>query len=633
MVKNKEDKNHIIGQISPLGAVKVLGGVQFACILEENATCKLLIYDKAHNLLDSVLMNDFRVSGDIASVVVTKDLGTDFSYCYEVDGQCRTDAFMKKSTGRRKYGDFEAHQDEAMLYVDDFDWEEDRPLKLRFSDIVAYQLHVRGFTKHASSKTLNRGTFGGVTEKISHLKSLGINQVVLMPCYEFDEREMMTGADSLQQNDYMKNPDEKTINYWGFKEGFYYCPKASYAQNDAVFEFKSMIKALHKAGIEVVMRMYFPATFNATFVLDILHFYVCDYHIDGFFLMGPSVPMQMIASDPGLFDTKLYNAFFDKDSIKAKSYKTNENLAFANSDFGTVCRKFLKSDDNMLYEFVSRQRLNPSDVHVVNYITDYCGFTLNDLVSYDYKHNEDNNENNRDGENYNYSWNCGVEGDTRRKSILALRQKQIKNAFVFLLMSHGVPMILSGDEFLNSQGGNNNPYCQDNEIGWVVWKNNKQSAEIFEFVKLLISIRNEHPVLHPTKEFRIMDYAACGFPDLSYHSESPWVPKFDNYLRHIGLMLCGNYAKKSDGYADDFFYIAYNMHWENHEFALPILPKGLEWKIIVSSDANDDKVTIKASEADGVNKVVVDGRCVCIIKSAEIKNDNISVRKEDNDVR
>ena len=618
-----KNKSHIKGKAKPFGASKAEQGIQFSCIIDKNNKCELMIYDKAHKLIDSVIMNDYIVCGSIASVIITEELGNDFTYSYKINGKAAKDFFMKNTSGIRRYGDFNASYDESRLYEDDFDWEGDEPLGLPYNKIIAYQFNVRGFTKHASSKVKQRGTFLGAAEKITYLRELGITQIVLMPCYEFDERIKMGTIAA----------DKERINYWGFTEGSYYCPKASYsATGDPVNEFKTMIKAFHCAGIEVVMRMYFPGSVNPALIADILRFYVTDYHIDGFFLMGSDIPINVVSQDPMLSATKIYNAFFDKTKLKAHPDSVNKNLAYANGDFAVTCRRFLKSDENMLYDFIERQRLNPTDVHAINYITDYCGFTLNDLVSYDHKHNEDNGEDNRDGENFNYSWNCGCEGDTRRKAVVSLRLKQIKNAFAFLLLSQGVPMILSGDEFLNSQNGNNNPYCQDNETGWVVWKNNKQAAQIHDFVKKIIYLRNTHPILHPASEFRIMDYAACGFPDLSYHSESAWAPRFDNYLRHIGLMLCGYYAKDGKKEADDFFYIAYNMHWESHDFALPNLPKGLEWEILLLTDDESCSRAAIALKEDGTQKVVTAGRCVCILKSAEAKN-TVSGGKEDKNVR
>ncbi len=394
-------------------------------------------------------------------------------------------------------------------------------------------------------------------------------------------------------------------------------PKASYSNGDPVNEFKEMVKALHAAQIEVIMRFYFPATFNKAFIPDVLRFWAREYHVDGFFLMGEDIPMDMIAADIYIRDRKIYNNFFDKDSIIRKKYGFNHNMAIVNSDFMNVCRKYLKSDENQLSDFLYRQRMNPSDVHTVNYITDYYGFTLNDLVSYDYKHNEENAEDNNDGENFNYSWNCGAEGISRKKAINVLRMKQVKNALVFLLMAQGTPMICAGDEFLNTQGGNNNPYCQDNETGWVVWRTNKHCSDILDFTKMLINLRRSHPILHPDREFRLMDYAACGFPDLSYHADLAWNPKFDNHLRHIGVMICGKYARVTKTCEDDFFYFAYNMHWEDHTFALPKLPKGFKWDIGFATCNEISSAVIHESLVENKESVMVPDRTIAVLVSVK----------------
>ena len=333
--------------------------------------------------------------------------------------------------------------------------------------------------------------------------------------------------------------------------------------------------------------------------------------------MGEDIPMDMVAADVYIRDRKIYNNFFDKDSIIRKKYGFNHNMAIVNSDFMNVCRKYLKSDENQLSDFLYRQRMNPSDVHTVNYITDYYGFTLNDLVSYDYKHNEENGEDNNDGENFNYSWNCGAEGISRKKAINVLRMKQVKNALVFLLMAQGTPMICAGDEFLNTQGGNNNPYCQDNETGWVVWRTSKHCSDILDFTKMLINLRRSHPILHPDREFRLMDYAACGFPDLSYHADLAWNPKFDNHLRHIGVMICGKYARVTKTCEDDFFYFAYNMHWEDHTFALPKLPKGFKWDIGFATCNEISSAVIHESLVENKESVTVPDRTIAVLVSVK----------------
>jgi len=605
-----------------MGTKQLHDGVQFTANLPFRHSLELIIFDKKGDVIDHINMKEHETPSGSYSCIRIGDF-TDCSYCYEADGIRVCDPFMKNSTAKRKYADADSPLDAAKLYNREFDWEEDKPLHLPYNDIVSYQLHVRGYTAHSSSGVKCRGRFGGIAEKIPYLKDLGIDQIVLMPCYEFDEIIRPKKAQTMDQLDYktdLTHDKNGKINYWGFTEGMYYMPKAAYSNGDPVTEFKSMVKALHASGIEVIMRFYFPDTFNKSFIPDVLKFWACEYHVDGFFLMGSDIPMEMIAADVYLRDRKIYNVFFDKDSITAHKYGYNRNMAFVNSDFMNSCRKYLKSDENQLSEFLYRQRLNPSDVHTVNYITDHYGFTLNDLVTYDYKHNEDNNEDNTDGENFNYSWNCGVEGPSRKKSVLTLRQKQMKNALTFLMLAQGTPMINGGDEILNTQNGNNNPYCQDNETGWVVWKKTKNSSELHDFLKKLIALRKSHPVLHPEREFRIMDYASCGFPDLSYHGDMAWNPKYDNHLRHIGVMICGKYARLTRTVEDDFFFFAYNMHWEDHTFALPKLPKGLMWSVCFVTCDDNAKAVVDKSLEDGI-MVTVPDRCVAVLRSVADTSD------------
>ena len=201
------------------------------------------------------------------------------------------------------------------------------------------------------------------------------------------------------------------------------------------------------------------------------------------------------------------------------------------------------------------------------------GFTLMDMVSYDIKHNEANGEDNRDGTDYNQSWNCGAEGPSRKKRIMQMRRKQIRNALLMLFLSQGTPLLMMGDEFGRTKKGNNNSYCQDNDISWLNWSLLNSNSSIHEFVKHVIRFRKEHSVFHMEKEPALMDYRCVGLPDVSYHGLKTWCPMFDRFLRQLGILYCGKYGKKPDGREDDYFYVAFNMHWEPHEFALPNLPK------------------------------------------------------------
>jgi glycogen operon protein len=261
-------------------------------------------------------------------------------------------------------------------------------------------------------------------------------------------------------------------------------------------------------------------------------------------------------------------------------------------------RRLLKGDEGMLYEVMKHMRINPSTNGVINYITNYYGFTMADLFSYDRKYNEANGEDNKDGVDYNFSWNCGAEGSTRKKQVLALREKQIRNAFILLMLSQGTPFFYMGDEFGNSQKGNNNPYCQDNEITWLNWKDLNKNKEIYSFVKELISLRKNTGVFHLPKECMIMDYKSCGCPDISYHGEEAWKPSWEHYSRQIGFMLCGDYAEGCEG---KYYFVAVNMHWEDHEFALPKLPKKKVWKKLMTTSAKEVSV-IDAN--DNINDAV-----------------------------
>lgn len=632
--------------VGMLGVVKQEDGLIFATDIFHKKSLVLELMDLNGKMFDYVNMDNFKLSGNVCAVCVKGLKAGDFSYKYVADGVECEDIYRKNSTNFRTYGKTKDEvKDYATCYVNDYDWQGDCTLGLKYKDVIAYGLHVRGFTNHPSSKVKSKGKFMGVVEKIPYLTELGITQVVLMPCYDFYEWDLE--IDALPKGHpkyaYVKDSSEikKTKNYWGFKEAAYYMPKANYAEKDPVYEMKEMVRMLHKANIEVVMRFYFPPNFNRNNIMDILKFWVSDYHVDGFQLLGEDLPLDLIAANSSLVDTKIYYSYFDNDRILNMKCYHNRNLATFNNEFSNDCRHFLKSDENMLSAITFRMRNNPGDIHNINYITDYQGFTLNDLVSYDYKHNEDNGEDNTDGENFNYSWNCGVEGPTRKKNIINLRMRQIKNAFTLLLMSQGTPFILAGDEMLNSQNGNNNAYCQDNEVGYINWKNTKSSIEIFDYVKKLIQLRKMHPILHKEDELRSMDYISCGYPDISYHSDAAWYPRFDNHLRHIGICYCGMYALKNKVNEDDFFFICINMHWDSHEFSLVKLPKNLKWEVVLTSSSDEDNQkspddAIKSysvgtlnTDVKNIDSILVGGRSIVILKSEKcnLKNDKIYMKE------
>ncbi|MEG1848901.1 MAG: alpha-amylase family glycosyl hydrolase, partial [Lachnospiraceae bacterium] len=477
-----------------------------------------------------------------------------------------------------------------------------------------------------------KGTYFGMMQKIPYLKELGITALELLPAYEFEEVEVHNQHPSIQYMiDHYKdipseeNPEEASstsLNYWGFKKGYYFAPKASYAyahtSRGAMIELKNLIHELHQNNMELIMQFYFPSNMKQGYILEVLKYWVLEYHIDGIHLLGEHIPVTLIATEPLFSNTKLLYYDFPCDEIYEKEEQpVYRNLASYQDDFMYDVRKFLKSDEDTLAKFVTYMKKNPSKEAKINYITNYYGFTLQDCVSYDQKHNEANGEDNKDGNNYNYSWNCGVEGATRKRSIQDLRLQQMKNALLFVILAQGTPLLQSGDEFGNSQKGNNNPYCQDNAISWLNWNDLAKHTELFSYTKQLLAIRKAHPILRQPQELRIMDTLSCGYPDLSYHGEEVWRPILDNYNRHIGIMYCGKYAKLDQNTEDDFFYIAYNMHWLEHSFALPKLPKGMQWKLILSTAAKSNQDAAVKEES-----VLLAPRSIHLYQSTQIQHVN-----------
>lgn len=569
---------------------------QFSVAMEHGKETSLELFRTGDKTCSySLVLGKEYLVGGVFSVILT--LPQDISeYCYKTNGEKMLDPYAIQLTGREQFGESNANREVHCLITENIRHISE-PLSVLFHELILYRLHVRGFTKHSSSKVKNPGTFKGIEEKIPYMKQLGINGVVLLPCYEFDERMDEEELGKYRSNflDYTKPITEKQdkeqewpkINFWGYtKRANYFAPKASYAANplQPISEMKQMVKKLHDNGIAVFMEMFFSEGTNQTLILECLRYWVRMFAIDGFKINTEVVNGTLIAQDPYLSRTKFLATYWNTGEFYHQYEKINEKiLAEYNDGFMVDCRRFLKSDEGQVNGFVNRMRKNPSQQTVINYITNTNGFTLMDLVSYDIKHNEANGEQGMDGTEYNYSWNCGWEGPTRKKQIAQLRLRQIKNALSFLLLSQGVPMLLAGDEFGNTQKGNNNAYCQDNEIGWVTWNKRVMNQRILAFCKKLIALRKAHPVFSPKEELRGMDYIACGSPDISFHGTKPWYPDLSNYSRVIGIMLCGKYAPLTIRKSDKSFYMAFNMHWEAHRFELPVLPKGKKWKVIIDT--------------------------------------------------
>lgn len=544
----------------PLGVSEKNEMVNFSTIVESGKKCILRIYKKGIEIPEIMIeLPEEEAIGEVRFAALPKSKVKGKEYNYEIDGEIVLDVYARSVT--------ESSPARGKIILEEYDWEEDKPLHIPNSEVIAYNMHVRGFTKHSSSKVKKKGTFLGVIEKIPYLKELGINQIQCMPIYSFEEKE-------------------KYENYWGYGEAFCFAVKNKYAaSNSPESELKDMVKACHKEGIEVVLHFPFTETTPAELMEECLCYYVTEYHIDGFILNPFVAPIEKIMANPLLKKTKILR---------------NRN------DFQDIMRKFLKSDENMVQGVSWWLKQTVKDSGSCNYITNHTGFTLADLVSYNEKHNEENGENNQDGPDDNYSWNCGVEGPTRKKVIREFRKKQMRNAMCLLMTAQGTPCILAGDEFGNSQNGNNNVYCQDNEISWLDWRNLEKEKEFFEFVKEMIAIRKKYPVLYSPKIVQEDDKRNGSLPYVSYHGEHAWKMQNERQSRQLGIYYHGD-----DG--TDCF-IAYNMHWEKKNFALPTLGEEKKWyPVFTTADA-----VLEEYMEDAQRQIIVDGRTIVMFEGREI---------------
>ena len=567
-----------------MGATVIGDTVNFAITARLGSKCELVLYEKGkNNEAARIPFENAQVIGNVFAMSIEGLDYKKYDYNFSIDGKIVTDAYAKALSGKEKWG-IVPTDIRGSIVSSEFDWQNDAPLRRPYDETIIYRLHVRGFTKHVSSKAKHKGTYLGIVDKIPYLKELGITMIELMPAYEFNEMESHV-ATSMKGQFSIENP---VLNYWGYTSGYAFAPKASYAYatkpDSEVEEFKYMVRELHRNGIEVSMEYFFPEGTNTTLILDALHYWVMEYHIDGIHANCEKAVMKMIQTDNLLSTTKIFTYNFATDTDFYANVE-NKNLANFNDDFMVSARKFIKGDEDMLNTISYKIKANPPAVAVVNYVANHNTFTLYDAVSYDKKYNQANGENNRDGAVYNYSWNCGAEGDTRKRKINELRKHQIKNALSLVLLSQGVPMIYAGDEMCNSQKGNNNPYCLDNEISWTNWNTTAMAKEILDFTKKLIQFRKQHKILHLSSEPRLMDYKSYGLPDMSYHGSKAWYADFSHFNRHFSVMYCGKYAT-IDGKEDEAdLFIAYNMFWEMIKFGIPSARNKRQWKVVFATDS------------------------------------------------
>ena len=520
----------------------------------------------------------------------------------------------------------------GQIIREDFDWEGDVPLQLPQNELVIYETHVRGFTRSETSGVRHKGTFSGLKEKIPYLKALGINCLELMPIFAFDEFEFAREHEGRQLLNYW---GYSTVCFFAPKAGYAASAPLGLEADELKSTIRALHRNGIEVLLDVVFnhtaegnadgpyisyrgidnRIYYMLTPDGGYynfsgcgntlncnhavvrgiILDALRYWVTAYHVDGFRFDLASVmtrdeygtPMlsppliETIARDAILGRCRLIAEAWDAGGLyQVGKFPSWNRWSEWNGRYRDCARRFLKSGAEQAPELYRRISGSPdmyggrTAAASVNFITCHDGFTLYDLFSYNMKHNEANGEDNRDGCNCNDSWNCGAEGSTDDPEINALRMRQMRNAFTLLLTSRGIPMLLSGDEFANTQYGNNNAYCQDNETAWLDWSMLETNRELFAYVQALLRLRREHPVL---RELHFTDARnGTGYPELSFHGTTPW--KHDREAPSLTFACLFAEDGRKYGRAEDcFLYVLFNAHWETHDFTLPELPQGFRW--------------------------------------------------------
>ncbi|MFN3152030.1 glycogen debranching protein GlgX [Bremerella sp.] len=646
--------------VLPYGAILHERGVRFVVFSRSATAMRLLLYKNVDDREPSEIIDFDRETdrwGDIWSIFIP-GLSAGQLYHFQAEGPYNPDEGMLFD-GRARLidpyakalaGTFQSADDgiirppKCVVVDESFNWEGDRHLKRDLSESIIYEMHVKGFTAHESSGVDHPGTYRGVIEKIPYLKSLGVTAVELMPIHEFPIMDMVTG----------KTPTRG--NYWGYDSMAFFAPHRGYAASKTpggqVREFKEMVKALHQAGIEVILDVVYNHTCEGNekgpilsfkglenqvyymlanggreyknysgcgntvngnhpivreMIFNSLRHWVHNYHVDGFrfdlasilsrdrqgnLVANPPL-VEAIAEDPMLADTKIIAEAWDAAGAYQVGSFANLRWAEWNGRYRDDIRSFWKGEPHKLGALATRlagssdlyQAGGRQPYHSINFITSHDGFPMNDLVSYNHKHNEANGEGNRDGDNHNLSYNYGVEGPTKRTSIEKLRRQQIKNMFCTLLMSQGVPMILMGDEVRRTQHGNNNAYCQDNEISWLDWSLVKKNDEMRRFVRALIAFRRDQPTVRQKHFLGGYPTGRRGLFDVNWYSNLGTAVDWDSGDSMLTCLFASPHKDNDPENIGRDVLLMMNGSHSPQQFILPPVAKGTSWRMFVDTAA------------------------------------------------
>ncbi len=580
----------------------------------------------------------------------------------------------------RTNGEFVRPAARCIVIDDTFDWQGDRPLNRPLRETIIYETHVRSLTFHPHSPARYRGTYRGVTEMIPHFQQLGVTAIELLPVQEFHEWDI-----------YRSNPQtgEPLRNLWGYNTVAFFAPASWYCSNgdrgQQIVEFKEMVRELHRAGIEVILDVVFNHTAEGNengptlsfrgidnsvyymleedkrryrnysgcgntlncnhpvvrdFILDCLHYWVLNMHVDGFrfdlaSILGrdqhgnliPNPPLvERIAEDPILRDTKIIAEAWDAAGAYQVGSFPGGRWAEWNGRFRDDVRRYWRGDAHQVPGLATRLagssdlylRDGRAPFHSVNFATCHDGFTLNDLVTYRQKHNEANGEDNRDGENHNLSHNYGVEGPTTNPNLQTVRRRQMRNFLTTVLLSQGVPMILGGDEFARTQRGNNNAYCQDNEISWYDWSLLEENQELFRFVRELVAFRKRHPALRREHFFDGEMSPHNEFPDIRWYDNQGNFPNWHGTRPTLGCFLNGHKMEIAADQDDNDFYMMFNAGPHDRMFILPVPPSLKSWRLAIDTaldSPNDIRLAGEETELEDQLLYRVKARSLVVLLS------------------